>query len=132
MGDPAHMINQPQDVGNSTKNGIFPRNNTATACASMEKITQSYCNSDDKFCDSGNSVAVHIAYVQNFGTAATKFIVNMVGGKGNATSSSSNGTLTGSSTSGTSSSAVPKSDAKGFEGVSWGLVGGAFVLMFML
>ncbi|KUJ06810.1 cutinase-domain-containing protein [Mollisia scopiformis] len=131
MGDPAHMINQPQDVGNSTQNGIFPRNNTATACASMEPLTQSYCNSDDRFCDSGTSIAVHLAYVQQFGTTATKFIIQKVGG--NATSTSSgNGTLTGSSTNGTSSSAVPKSDANGFEGVSWGLVACSFVIMLML
>lgn len=51
----------------------------------------SYCNSNDTFCDSGNSIAVHLSYVQNNGTAAMNFIVSQAksdaggasGGNGN-------------------------------------------------
>jgi hypothetical protein len=66
MGDPSHVPGLSQDVGTSTKNGVFPRNNTA-ACAPSANITQSYCNSDDEFCDSGTSLQVHVSYVQVLG-----------------------------------------------------------------
>ncbi|KAH7317724.1 cutinase [Rhexocercosporidium sp. MPI-PUGE-AT-0058] len=74
MGDPTHIPNLPQDVGNSTKAGIFPRPNT-TACTAMEPITKSFCTADDRFCDSGNSIPVHLSYVREFGTQATDFVV---------------------------------------------------------
>jgi acetylxylan esterase len=79
MGDPSHVPGLSQDVGNSTKNGVFPRNNTA-ACAPSAKITQSYCNANDEFCDSGASLEVHVSYVQVFGTAAAQFIQGRVNG----------------------------------------------------
>lgn len=78
MGDPSHVPNLIQDVGTSTKAGVFPRQNAA-ACNSSAAITQSYCNADDKFCDSGNSIQVHISYVQVFGTQAAQFIAGKVG-----------------------------------------------------
>ncbi|KAK2629580.1 hypothetical protein QTJ16_000400 [Diplocarpon rosae] len=88
MGDPTHVPGQPQDVGNSTRAGIFPRMNTA-ACAGMAPITKSFCNDDDRFCDSGTSIPVHLAYVQGFGTQARDFVVARVTGnvaaKGNVT-----------------------------------------------
>lgn len=83
MGDPTHVPNLAVDVGNSTKAGLFPRQDTA-ACGSLAAVTQSYCNSDDKFCDSGNSVAVHISYVQVYGSTAAQYVVNQV--TGNSTS----------------------------------------------
>jgi len=75
MGDPTHIPNLPQDVGNSTKAGIFPRPNT-TACAAMEPITKSFCSADDRFCDSGNSIPVHLSYVREFGVQAKDFVVS--------------------------------------------------------
>jgi acetylxylan esterase len=83
MGDPSHVVNQTQDVGTSTKNGLFPRQNIA-ACGSSTKFTQSYCNSNDEFCDSGTSLEVHISYVTNFGAVAAQYIQQRVG---NATTS---------------------------------------------
>lgn len=79
MGDPSHVPGLLQDVGTSTKNGVFPRNNTA-ACAPSANITQSYCNADDEFCDSGTSLQVHVSYVQVFGTQAAQFIQGRVNG----------------------------------------------------
>ncbi|TVY54615.1 Acetylxylan esterase, partial [Lachnellula suecica] len=81
MGDPTHVPALSQDVGNSTKAGIFPRLNTA-ACGTSAALTQSYCNADDKFCDSGNSIQVHISYVQAFGTQAAQFVTSKVQGNG--------------------------------------------------
>ena len=79
MGDPSHVPGQSQDVGTSTKSGVFPRVNTA-ACAPSAPITQSFCNSEDEFCDSGDSLAVHLSYVQAFGTQAAQFVVGRVTG----------------------------------------------------
>ncbi|PBP28530.1 acetylxylan esterase [Diplocarpon rosae] len=66
----------------------LPRLNTA-ACAGMAPITKSFCNDDDRFCDSGTSIPVHLAYVQGFGTQARDFVVARVTGnvaaKGNVT-----------------------------------------------
>jgi hypothetical protein len=82
MGDPTHVPGQPQDVGTSTKAGVFPRVNTA-ACGSSAAATKSFCNDNDEFCDSGNSLQVHISYVQAFGTEAAQFVTSQV--QGNAT-----------------------------------------------
>jgi len=112
MGDPSHVPGLPQDVGNSTKAGIFPRNNTA-ACASMASITQSYCNSNDTFCDSGSSIPVHLSYVQVYGSQAAKFIEEKVGSSNVTTTGTMNGNAssTGSSSgSSGSSTGTPKSN----------------------
>ena len=78
MGDPSHVPGQPQDIGTSKKNGVFPRVNTE-ACKPSAAITASYCNENDEFCDSGTSLQVHESYVQVFGTQAAQFIVGKVG-----------------------------------------------------
>jgi hypothetical protein len=78
MGDPSHVPGQSQDVGSSTKNGVFSRVNTA-ACSPSANITQSYCNSADEFCDSGDSLATHLSYVKCIlRDAAAQFIIGRV------------------------------------------------------
>ncbi|KAE9379787.1 carbohydrate esterase family 5 protein [Stipitochalara longipes BDJ] len=109
MGDPSHVPGLPQDVGNSTKAGIFPRNNTA-ACASTASITQSYCNSNDTFCDSGSSIPVHLSYVQVYGAQAAKFIEEKVGASNVTTTGTTNGNATSTGTSTGSSTGMPKSN----------------------
>lgn len=79
MGDPSHVAGLSQDVGNSTRNGIFPRTNTA-ACTSTLAVTQSFCNNDDRFCDNGTSIPVHLSYVTVFGSQAALFISSKVNG----------------------------------------------------
>ncbi|CAL3967986.1 unnamed protein product [Diplocarpon coronariae] len=91
MGDPTHVPGQPQDVGNSTRAGIFPRANMA-ACAGMAPLTRSFCNDDDRFCDSGTSIPVHLAYVQGFGAQARDFVVARVAG--NLTAAADRGNVT--------------------------------------
>ncbi|KAL2065494.1 hypothetical protein VTL71DRAFT_3164 [Oculimacula yallundae] len=91
MGDPAHIANLPQDVGNSTRNGIFQRPNT-TSCAAMESITKSFCSADDRFCDSGNSIPVHLSYVKEFGTQAKEFVVQKAMATNGTIAASVNGT----------------------------------------
>ncbi|RDW79621.1 hypothetical protein BP6252_04259 [Coleophoma cylindrospora] len=117
MGDPTHMPNLAQDVGNSTKTGIFPRKDLA-ACGSLTDITQSYCNSGDRFCDSGDSIPVHLSYIQVFGSAAAQFVVNQVTGNTTAKASSPTGTQKGgSSISGSTSPQVSKSALVAFVAV---------------
>ena len=77
MGDPTYAPCQSQDVGNSTNNDVFPCINTV-ACAPSANIKQSYCNSDDEFCDSGNSLATHLSYFNVFRNMAAQFIVRHV------------------------------------------------------
>ncbi len=112
MGDPSHVVGLPQDVGNSTKDGIFPRNNTAS-CASYASITQSYCNANDTFCDSGSSIPVHLSYVQVYGSQAAQFIEEKVASSNVSTTNTTNGnsSSTGSSAgSSASSTTKPKSN----------------------
>jgi acetylxylan esterase len=105
MGDSSHVPGLPQDVGNSTKASIFPRNNTG-ACASYASITQSYCNANDTFCDSGSSIAVHLSYVHVFRAQAAKFIE----GKVTASNRTATGTTKGNATSSATSNPTAKSN----------------------
>jgi acetylxylan esterase len=84
MGDPSHVPGLPQDVGTSQNAGVFPRVNTA-ACGASADVTQSFCDDNDTFCDSGNSLAVHIGYIQTAGTQASDFIIGKVNGNATTT-----------------------------------------------
>ncbi|RDW92013.1 hypothetical protein BP5796_01407 [Coleophoma crateriformis] len=117
MGDPTHMPNLAQDVGNSTKTGIFPRKDLA-ACGSLAAVTQSYCNSGDRFCDSGDSIPVHLSYIQVFGSTAAQYVVDQVKGNATAKASSPTGTQNGTnSISESTSPQVPKSALVAFVAV---------------
>lgn len=94
MGDPSHVPGLSSDVGNSTKAGVFPRMNTAS-CNASAPITKSYCNADDRFCDSGNSLPVHLSYVQVYGNQAAAFVVQEVEGKSKNATSSKGGEMSG-------------------------------------
>ena len=105
MGDPTHIPGLPQDVGNSTKAGYLPSQDTA-GCSQYASITQSYCLANDTFCDSGSSIAVHLSYVQVYGMQAAKFIEEKV--------TASNATSTTTAGGSATSSPTPKSnDASG-------------------
>lgn len=101
MGDPTFALNQPQDVGNATKGGIFQRNHTA-GCPSS--IMKSYCNFNDTFCDSGSSLTVHESYVGVYGDPAVQWIVGKFATVNGTSTTSGSGT---GSTSPTSSVANP-------------------------
>ncbi|KAL1851392.1 hypothetical protein Daus18300_012573 [Diaporthe australafricana] len=97
MGDPTHAINQPYDEGTATKNGVFPRVNSA-GCAPLANKMVSFCNSGDTFCDSGQNLTVHLSYVQDNGTSAVNFITQKVKGGSGSSNSSSSGSVSGSGT----------------------------------
>lgn len=79
MGDPSYVPGQPQNAGTSQTKGLFPRSNQA-ACGSSIAITKSFCDTDDEFCANGNSLQVHLSYVQTYGTKASQFIASQVNG----------------------------------------------------
>ncbi|TDZ41462.1 Acetylxylan esterase 2 [Colletotrichum trifolii] len=81
MGDPSHVPSQPFNKGTATNNGVFPRGDSA-ACGALASRMASFCDSGDTFCDSGNSLQVHMGYVRRSGDAAASFIVGMVQGGG--------------------------------------------------
>jgi len=78
MSDPTHVPGLGQNVGSSTKNGIFPYVNSA--CNGSTAFNKSFCDSNDKFCDSGNNIQVHISYIKEYGTQAAEFVEGKVNG----------------------------------------------------
>lgn len=94
MGDPSHVANQSFDAGSSKKNGvstpsktfafsylttlqIFPRQDLA-GCDAIEAKTISFCDHTDIFCDSGDNLEIHMAYVEKYGLAAADFVVSLL------------------------------------------------------
>ena len=120
FGDPSFVLNQPQDVGNATKGGIFPRNNTA-ACPTS--IMKSYCNFNDTFCDSGSSLKVHESYIYVYGDAATQWIVGNFGAVNGTNSTSGGGSASGANSTLTS-------NASGLERLGGWYLTGTLGLMF--
>jgi hypothetical protein len=81
FGDPRHVINQPFDAGTSQRNGLFPRSAAQLQALGhyASRIT-SYCDSGDTFCDSGNSVQVHLTYLNRYQDAASQLVLVRIGG----------------------------------------------------
>ncbi|GME26517.1 hypothetical protein GTA08_BOTSDO12125 [Neofusicoccum parvum] len=81
MADPSHIANQTWNLGNSTRDGVFPYRNIEQ-CAWYETRTQSYCDNDDIACDSGNSFEVYSSYTRTYGKAAADFVVRRASQEG--------------------------------------------------
>ncbi|RFU27965.1 hypothetical protein B7463_g8372, partial [Scytalidium lignicola] len=111
MGDPTHIINEPIDRGTSTKNGRFPRNNI-TVCQQYDDVTASWCDKNDAFCDSGDSIAVHESYGEKYATDIVQFVVEKWNSTLHSSSDSSENATTGSSTSPSTSSPSPSSSSQ--------------------
>ncbi|KAG6363967.1 hypothetical protein INS49_009070 [Diaporthe citri] len=77
FGDPSHSVNATFNQGNSTRNGIFARNNV-TACEPFTSRMRSWCDANDLYCDSGNSSRVHGSYFNNtaYLADASSFIIS--------------------------------------------------------
>jgi hypothetical protein len=81
FGDPRHVTGQSFDLGTSTKNGQFPRSSTQlNVLKGYASRIQAYCDSNDEFCDSGNSLQVHLTYLNRYQTQAQNFVLGKVGG----------------------------------------------------
>ncbi|KAH8900096.1 cutinase-domain-containing protein [Thozetella sp. PMI_491] len=108
MGDPTHTVNATFNRGNSTKDGIFPRQNIE-GCSAVQSKMVAYCNDMDTFCDSGpnnaTGIGIHLQYVQTDGTDAANFVVAKVKAS-NSSSGSTSGAATGPSPRVTAASAA--------------------------
>jgi hypothetical protein len=81
FGDPRHVTGQSFDLGTSTHNGQFPRSSTQlNVLKGYASRIQAYCDSNDEFCDSGNSLQVHLTYLNRYQTQAENFVLGKVGG----------------------------------------------------
>jgi acetylxylan esterase len=82
FGDPRHVVNGPNfNVGTANANGLFPR--TAAQVQKLNTFSgriQAFCDNNDTFCDSGNSVQVHLTYLNRYQNQAATFILGKVGG----------------------------------------------------
>lgn len=81
FGDPRHVTNQSFDLGTSTRNGLFPRSATQLQVLSgFASRINAWCDANDEFCASGNSLNVHLTYLNRYQTAATNFVLGKIGG----------------------------------------------------
>jgi hypothetical protein len=84
FGDPANVINQAWDQGtDTTKNGIMPRSSSqlqALTNFGAAKTARAWCDTNDQFCASGNSLQVHLSYLNRYQSTASSFVINQIGG----------------------------------------------------
>ncbi|KAH7625332.1 cutinase-domain-containing protein [Sordaria sp. MPI-SDFR-AT-0083] len=108
-GDPSHTVNgtdggAPWNLGSSTHNGIFPRENM-TSCLPLADRIASWCDTGDVYCDNGQDSTVHGGYFGNYTTETVNWIVE----KYNAAIAADQ--KDGGSDSGNSTSTVPASSS---------------------
>ncbi|ROT41145.1 alpha/beta-hydrolase [Sodiomyces alkalinus F11] len=75
-GDPTHAAEAPWNYGNSTTNGLFPRDNI-TACASYAPKIRSWCDEGDFFCALGDDGEIHGSYFDAYGDDAVEFALQL-------------------------------------------------------
>ncbi len=81
FGDPRHVINQSFDQGTSQHNGMFPRTDAQLqVLGGYAARIQAYCDTDDKYCDSGTSISIHTSYLSRYQDAAAAFVLGKIGG----------------------------------------------------
>jgi acetylxylan esterase len=81
FGDPRHVVDQPSDLGTSTRNGLFPRSDDQLRIlAGFADRTQAFCDSGDPFCEKGLRLAVHSTYLDRHQDDAAAFVLDQVGG----------------------------------------------------
>ena len=81
FGDPRHVTNQSFDLGTSTRNGRFPRSQTQlNVLAGFASRIAAWCDANDTFCAGGNSLNVHLTYLNRYQNAAASFVLGKVGG----------------------------------------------------
>jgi len=75
FGDPRHLPNQSFDKGTALgATGLFPRLASQSLSAFAGAI-QSYCDTGDPFCASGDNLGAHLVYTQKYDSSATSFVV---------------------------------------------------------
>ncbi|GAA2583914.1 cutinase Cfp21 [Winogradskya consettensis] len=76
FGDPTFTRNEPFNVTDGTRSGVFPRG--AGRLNTFADRTQSFCNRNDQFCQGGTSLAAHLDYAK-FADDATAFVGEQLG-----------------------------------------------------
>jgi hypothetical protein len=80
FGDPRHVVDQPFNLGTSTRNGLFPRSDTQLrTLADFANRTQAFCDAGDTFCDRGLKIAVHSTYLDRHQDEAAAFVLDKIG-----------------------------------------------------
>ncbi|EGY22036.1 hypothetical protein VD0002_g7686 [Verticillium dahliae] len=74
-GDPTHMANATWNKGNSTRDGLFGRDDTA-ACEPYAPKIASWCDTGDVYCDRGNNTEIHGGYFAIYDDDALDFVVD--------------------------------------------------------
>ena len=82
FGDPRHVASGPNfNAGTATRNGRFPRSAAqVSALNAFSPRIRSWCDTNDTFCAGGNSVNVHLTYLNRYQNAAASFVLNLIGG----------------------------------------------------
>ncbi len=77
--DPRHVINQPYDKGTSLRNGKYPRTDAQLQVLSgLAAKIETFCDTDDLYCDSGTSLTVHQTYLARYQQTALDFVLGRV------------------------------------------------------
>jgi hypothetical protein len=79
MGDPRYVPNKSFNAGTSKRAGLFARGADAPLDSFADR-TQSYCDTGDTFCASGQNIAVHLGYTRKYNTQAEDFVLSRIGG----------------------------------------------------
>lgn len=80
FGDPSFTADQTFDRGTSTDDGVFARRDDGASLALLKTysgVLRSYCDENDTFCASGDSLDTHYAEVGKYAQAATDFVVGL-------------------------------------------------------
>ncbi|KAL5116243.1 hypothetical protein ACEQ8H_005908 [Pleosporales sp. CAS-2024a] len=78
MGDPHNRTGLPYNVGTCKAQGFAARPAGFTCSPANTSIIQSYCDSQDPYCCTGNDANHHQQYVQIYGSQALAFIKTKV------------------------------------------------------
>ncbi|GAA5865760.1 hypothetical protein JCM8547_002769 [Rhodosporidiobolus lusitaniae] len=75
FGDPSFVPSKTYDIGTASTGGWFARTDTTLLDTVYASVIRSYCDDNDLFCASGNSLEVHESYVAKYGGVAAEWIV---------------------------------------------------------
>jgi len=79
MGDPHNVVGLPYNVGTCQAQGFAARPRGFQCSPAKPAIIQSYCDSPDPYCCTGNDANSHQQYVNKYGQQALTFIKGLLG-----------------------------------------------------
>lgn len=81
FGDPTFTTTENFNKGTDTaRNGRFPRTAGQVQLLNGFGRISTWCDTNDTFCASGNSVNVHTSYLNRYQNAAANFVLGQIGG----------------------------------------------------